>query len=427
MSLDAVCECTRVEGDLTIDAVAVTDIRCLRSLREVTGKLAITAPMGSSMLTNLSGLEQLNEVGSLILSDLPVTDLAVFANLRRAKSVVLTNLTALATLDGLHCEVDHFELTQANSLTDLSGLRATIREFWLQKNAKLRSLDGFIGLPGASGDAPGPNIRIEGDPELESLDGLFQSEHARVARFQLLGLPKLETLDLRDASELAALVVRSCTVLHEIRGLDSIETLEQLHLTGLTKLSSLPSLMKLRSIVDLELIELPLLKDLQQLSPLTSVDRISLTYLDSLKSLHGLENVTRGQRFLFEDLIGLESLEGLRGLEKIDTLWIAGDDKLKSLRGLNLQSARELAVRYNDLLQTLEGLEKLADVGTIDFSENPALITVRALGSLQAAEKVFARANGRLAQCELDWLVRRLPTSTHEFSENGPAGTCGSD
>jgi hypothetical protein len=128
---------------------------------------------------------------------------------------------------------------------------------------------------------------------------------------------------------------------------------------------------------------------------------------------------------LIEDLPALESMDGLRGLQNVDTLWIQGDDKLESLRGLTLKSARELAVRYNDVLKTLDGLDMLGEISTLDFSENPELVSIHALASLHTPGRIFARANTSLSQCELDWLAARLPAgSTHEFSENKPAAAC---
>jgi hypothetical protein len=493
VTLGAACGCTRVEGDLALDAGSAGDLGCLRELREVTGKLAISARMSSSWLTNLRGLDGLRSVRALSLTGLSVTDLTALSNLqsagelqlrglpriqdlrglehvawtqltlegnaalrsldglhvpqvitalsvrenpqletleqlrsmRAADSIELEHLAALATLEGLDGEIDRFRLTQCDNLVDLRGLRANIRAFALENNTRLRSLEGFVGLSAQPGAGSGPEVLIDTQPELESLDGLFRSDHGAIARLQLLGLPKIEAIDLRSPSALGALVVRTCTALREIRGVESIETIAQLHLTGLTALPRLPAFDALRHIGDLELIELSRVADLAPLSSLTSADRTSLSLMDSLSSLHGLEQLSRAGRLLIEDLLALESLEGLRGLQNVDTLWIQGDDKLESLRGLTLKSARELAVRYNDALKTLDGLDKLGEISTLDISENPALVSIRALASLHTPGKIFARANRSLSQCELDRLAARLPAgSTHEFSENGPAAAC---
>jgi len=401
-SLAAVCGCTTIDGDLFIDASAIADIRCLGGLQSIKGKLGISARSGASVLASLAGLEQLQQARAVTLTGLTVPDLTALTNLR---------------------DVDEFRITQCDNLSDLRGLRANIRALWLDKDAKLRSLEGFSGLT-ASQDSPA-SVRIESQPELESLDGLFRGDHPYLTRFQVIGLPKLTSIDLRSARELGALVVRSSTSLQEIRGVDSVEKIGQLHLTGLSKLARLPSFDALTSVVDLELIEMPLLRDLAQLSNLTSVEKMSLSFMDSLSSLHGLEKVSRAQRILIENLTGLETLAGLRGLQTVNTLWIHDDDKLKSLRGLRLDDAFELAVRFNDALQKLDGLETLRKVGTLDVSENPALTSVRALSGLREAEKIYARANGKLPQCELDRVMKQLPRgSTHEITGNGPTGSC---
>jgi hypothetical protein len=397
-----VCGCTTIDGDLSIDASAVGDIRCLGGLQSITGKLEISARPGASVLASLAGLNQLQHARAVALTGLTVPDLNALTKLR---------------------DVDELRITQCDNLADLRGLRANIRALWLDKDAKLRSLAGFSGLTASQGSKA--SVRIESQPELESLEGLFRGDHPHLERFQVIGLPKLTSIDLRSAREIGALVVRSSTSLREIRGVGSVEKIGQLHMTGLTELARLPSFDALMSVVDLELIEMPRLHDLAQLSNLTSVEKMSLSFMESLSSLHGLEKVSRAQRILIENLTGLETLDGLRGLKTVDTLWIHDDDKLTSLRGLQLDDAFELAVRFNDALRKLDGLETLRKVGTLDVSENPVLISARALRGLREAGKIYARANGKLPQCELDRVLKQLPRgSTHEISGNGPTGSC---
>jgi Receptor L domain len=491
--LQDICGCGKVEGDLTIDASAVGDLQCLRSLREVDGTLEISALAGASKLTHLNGLENLERVRSLSLARLGLTDLKAlskleaagdlsligldgirdlrglervawthltaeknpalrsldglkipktvgrvvltddpkleslqpFAGVHAAESVALTQLAALTSLEGLGGTIDHFELTQCDGLTDLRGLAADIREFWLAKNAHLQSLAGFAGLQASADAASGSSLRVESQPELENLDGLFRSDQPRLDRVQLQGLPKVHVVDFRSASELHLLVVRSCTGLREIRGLDAIEAIDQWHLSGLPALPSLPAVPKLKRIVEIELIELPALKSLEPLSGVTSVDRIALNYLDALPSLRGLKGIATGQRILLEDLYALKSLDGLDGLQTVDQLWISNADKLTSLKGLRLQEARELAVRYNDVLKSLDGLETLRKVGTLDVSENASLTSLRGLSNLHEADKLFSRLNGKLPECELDRLLKQLPeNTTHMFADNGPPGSC---
>jgi hypothetical protein len=422
--LDRVCGCTRIDGDLAIDARAVSDLSCLTGLREVTGKLTIAAATGLASI-DLSGLSQLESVRGLALTGLRVDDVKVLAKLQRAEEVSLTGLTSLTTLEGLLGKLDRFQLTQADSLEDLRGLRAEIGELWLDRNAKLRTLAGFAGLTASADASPVRSVRIETNPALENLDGLFAAPPEKLQRFQVIGSPKIETLDVGGVGELSALVVRSCKALREIRGTAAIEALGQLHLTGLPALVSLPSFERLTSVVDFELIELGKIPDLAPLSSLTRIDRMSLSFLDSLTTLHGLEKVELGQRFLLEDLYSLMDLSGLRGLRSIGTFWIQDDETLTSLRGLHVHDAVELAVRYNDHLQTLDGLETLEKVGTLDVSSNPVLTSVRALRALKEAEKLFARANYKLPQCELERLAKRLPeTTARELTDNGP-GKCG--
>jgi hypothetical protein len=415
---------SKLEAAGELSLIGLDALRDLRGLERTTWtKLRAEK---NAELCSLEGLKVPEAIQQVALSDDPkLENLQVFAGVHTADKVVLANLPALKSLEGLGGKIDHCEITQCDGLTDLHGLGAEIREFWLAKNAHLKSLAGFSGLQAAPDAAAGLSIRVESHPELENLDGLFRTDQPRLDRVQLQGLPKVQSVDFRSASELHLLVIRSCTGLREIRGLDAIETIDQLHLTGLSALPSLPAVPKLERIVELELLELPLLKSLEPLSGLTSVDRIALSYLDALPNLRGLKGLTRGQRFLFEDLYGLKTLDGLESLKSIDTLWLSNLDKLSSLKGLKLDEARELAVRYNDVLKSVDGLETLRKVGTLDISENPALTSLHGLAKLHEADKLFSRLNGKLPQCELDRVLKQLPENTaHEFADNGPAGTC---
>lgn len=410
-NLDLLCGCTRIVGDLAIDASASVDLRCLRDAREITGELVIRAVSDSGVSMDLRELEQLQRVGTLSLSELPLSDLEVFANLQSAEAIALEKMTELRDLRGLAAEIDRLQISGCDALTDLRGLRASVRELWLEKNARLHSLSGFIGLPADTGRT-GPDVRIDDCPELQSVEGLFGAEHPWIYRLQLFSLPKLKRVDVRSARGLEALVAQGCTALEEIRGVEAIETMGQLHFTGLNAMTRLPNFTKLRSIIDLELIDLPGLTNLEQLSALTTVENASLSYMDALTSLHGLEQLASGKRILLEDLLGLETLDGLRGLQTVDILWLQGNRKLQTLAGLTLKRAGELAVRFNEELRSLEGLEMLTDVGTLDVSQNPQLRSVRALAGLETSAKVYVRSNPRLSQCEVDWLATALPAGS---------------
>jgi Receptor L domain len=153
--------CERVNGDLRISAPELRDLSALAGLRSVSGKLEIA---GNSALDDLSGLEQLQQVGSLSIHDnAELGDLSGLQNLRGAGDVVISGNAELESLRGLEgltrvnaLVIEHNGLYQTTGLSNLSEVGSLI----VADNAKLNSLQGLRSLSHAR------SVQIRNNPRL---------------------------------------------------------------------------------------------------------------------------------------------------------------------------------------------------------------------------------------------------------------------
>lgn len=154
-------ECDIVRGSLRISAPDLMDLSSLARLRGVWGTLEIAE---NPQLDDLSGLEQLSQVGALVVRDnADLDDLHGLENLNRAPSVTITSNPELATLHGLSglSRADHVVIRQ-NGLFNVGGLSslAQVGELEVTSNLRLNSLQGLRSLEHAD------SVKIEGNPRL---------------------------------------------------------------------------------------------------------------------------------------------------------------------------------------------------------------------------------------------------------------------
>jgi Receptor L domain len=185
--------CDRVTGDLRVSAPDLTDLSALAQLRSVAGKLEIS---GNSQLHDLSGLEQLEQVGALSIHDnADLDDLSGLQNLHTAASVLISNNGELGTLRGLEgltrverLVIDHNGLYQTLGLSNLAELGDLV----VEHNAKLNSLRGLQSLSRAR------SVRIRNNPRLCAfgmLPALTRVDHD-VTVIENRGLSKTEVRQL---------------------------------------------------------------------------------------------------------------------------------------------------------------------------------------------------------------------------------------
>lgn len=285
------CDSIVVQGDILIQEDVTGNIVSLDSLYpiiNIEGKLTIGGPSpggflenGNDTLVDLSGLENLTAVGG---------------------SMYLNYNDALTDLTGL------------NSLTTVGG-----------------SL--HIGISPSFFAAPNPNIN-----SLEGLGNLIDIGYS--------------------------LQIGFCDVLTNLNGFASLNSIGTSITIGnnsaLTSLEGLPA-------------------------TLTSVEGISIHSNDALSSLNGLENLNSiGYLHVFYN-DGLTSLEGLSSDLNVlwGSLWVIDNDLLTDLTGLENIGyfSSSVSINDNDALTSLEGLNDNVSVigGSLEIQNNPSLASITEL------------------------------------------------
>ncbi len=221
----------------------------------------------------------------------------------------------------------------------------------------------------------------------------------------LVGLEKLRTV--------ANIQITNCPKLQNMVGLDNLKRVNgSIQLNKINNLTSLSGLNSLDSILyDIDLNELPTLNNLEGLHLIKNVGNLKIRFCSALTQLTGLENVEKIKGSLLisdcpvlNSLAKLEKLKYIRNdfiisnnnamieISKINALEYIGDDLEitfnKNLRNiidfaaLNKIEFGGLKMSYNNLLETVNGFNKLKIVKKGIEITDKSLITLKGFNDL---------------------------------------------
>jgi len=156
----------------------------------------------------------------------------------------------------------------------------------------------------------------------------------------------------------------------------------------ISNLAGLSSLTALYGVVEIKNTQLTNLEDLSAVSTINGA--LSIEGNPNLISLEGLDHITNLDSISIKSNPSLINYLGLRNLETVKDLII--DDMMTSdLFGFeNLESARNIDIKNNQMLTTLEGLGNLENASEIGFSDNESLAKLTGLESLDASQTKFS-------------------------------------
>lgn len=381
----ALAGCTELTGDLSI-ADAVTSLAPLADLRHIAGALRIGRGEGipPPMLTSLAGLEALESVGGLAISELDgLTSLQPLAGLTAIPGFLrVSDLPQLASLEGLHniTEVGDTLYVADCPVTDLDGLRGLKRVgsgLDLQ-NLRIPDLHGLDALTevGSPGDES-VSISLRDNSQLLSLDGLDAVAWHAAIFLDIFNNPKFVDLGaLAGASELRGVSIADNDYLLDLTGLESVTTLSTvLELSGNYRLKDISALAGLQSVGYFNLGGDQSFFDLAPLTALAAVGEFEVEATDMLDlgplpALQQVGDVTvrwNGK---------LTALSGLAGVTALESLTLAGNGALIDLSGLGAVAkiSNDVEIRENAGLAALAGLGALTTIGDrLVVLLNPAL------------------------------------------------------
>jgi hypothetical protein len=240
----------------------------------------------------------------------------------------------------------------------------------------------------------------------------------------------------------ASSVIISGNAIADLTGLDKLASVGGAGLTisSNPNLAKLKGLSKLTSVGALSITGNPSLTDLTDLSGLTnSGSGLSISGNSSLASLQGLGNLKSVTSLGIDSNTSLANLDGLNGLASLGaagggSISITGNNVLKSISGLSSVpnfSLYWLNVANNPQLLSLQGLDHLtATTYSVSITNNAALTTLHALGSLSSIYTLAITDNASLPTCEANWLANHIgyiaypPATISGNGGNEDGGAC---
>ena len=405
--------CTEIEGDVVITGIDITDLEGLNVVNEVWGDFTI---FGTSNLTDLSGLENIEIIGgSLVIGD------------NDEPNSVLVTLNGLNNLDSIG---HHFTIINNDLLSDLAGfdnLKYVNHNLTISGNSNLLSLEGIESLEEVGGNL---NIREYNIEDLHGLDGL------KTIGWQL--------------------IIEYCSNLINLNGLDSLQTINnKIYLKFNTALQNVEALSNL-NLVNGEI----RLEDnwwLLSLSGFDNIDPESITELRIYNNVHlswcNTDNICyfvenylsqcyidgnaddcettmhlaaacdtngclpEGINFYTQSAIDNFHLNYPGCNEIYGNVRIAGD-QITNLNALNYiyKIHGNLEIWDAGQLTTLDGLENLVFVGgTLDIWTNDQLIDIAALENLAigSLNGLIIENNQNLSNCAIASVCNFLSTTTY--------------
>lgn len=358
--------CTQIEGYVSIES-SVNNLTLLTGLRKIGGGFTIR---NTTSLTNLHGLDSLNNVGSLYLWN----------------NLSLLNLNGLDNLDTI---VNPLYIQNNNVLNDLSSLghlKKIGSVLGITNNDSLKNLAGLENLT----EIPS-GLEIDGNASLENIDALYNVTNCPSINInENDSLKNLSGLN-QVASRVFDIIICKNNALSSLSGLNNIALVEGSVLIKynpvLEVLDGLKSVTKITG--GLHIKNNLLLEHLSGLDSLQMVNGMLL--IDSNESLINLSNLSKLNSSGFMQISfnnSLSNLEGLNNLAHVPYLRVTNNSGLINLKGLYSlhEVSNDVAIQGNTSLSNLSGLDSIKTVGGyLEIIDNPSLSDITALSRLTRA------------------------------------------
>jgi len=334
-----------------LEVAGMEDLEPLSCVQSVAGDLRLYHTEAQT----LSGLEGLESVGAdlTIAVNLHLQTLEGLGELSIGRRLTLTDNRRLTSLDGLEqVQIPELYIERNQRLTSLEGFSGTHLEYLLLKlNPELASLSGLESLDTLDWAVVD---WLEGLTSLEGLEGLREVGYLDLRLYQA-SVSSLEPLRaLANEGEVGTLKLTCSPQLDTLAGLDGLQTVESMSISGCEGLTSLDALSQLETVTDgdLTLSGLPLVTSLDGLGALSSVDgRMHVMAMSGLTDLRGLDALTSVSSTL--NIWRNDNLRSLAGLEALRTTGDAAIDPKYTYLTIGL------ILDGNPVLEELDGLHDL--------------------------------------------------------------------
>lgn len=274
----------------------------------------------------------------------------------------------------------------------------------IENNELLTSMDGLDNLKTIPG-----SLIVRDCPLLNSFDALNNLTSADSIRIYdvpkitgFYALSSVSSIGIRNADEVIGF--NNVTLLHDLdfttvewidgfiqlgsvdnlslHQMDGLEFANQLKLTSLKYLvlNNVTNLEKLSSIKSVGQLSCGNMQGFEGLT--ASIEELDLTA--GVTSLKGLEYITELSKIYMVGCNSLSSFEGLNNLNTIkESIFLLGENLLiKNFKGLDNLVYLPSLISYGSSLTSLEGLEKITSVNSLNLQWNNGIISLNGLQNL---------------------------------------------
>lgn len=355
--------CTEIEGEVTIEGWNITNLNGLNLLTSIGGYLKVRY---NSSLTSLTGLDNLTSIGGgLQIGDYDYGNPA---------------LTSLSGLDNLISIGGNMFIGYNPELTDLTGLESvtslqgdlTITGNNSLTNCAIQNNCNYLNAPNGVVEIYNNGSGCNSQSEVVNACG-GSAPCLPYGNYYLLSQADVDNFQINFPA---------C---NDLAGNLTITGNSIVNLTGLNQVYSIGG-------------------------------SVSINYCDNLENLNGLENLyTIGGSFSLHDNHRIKDFSGLENLDSIGALVIGWTDDGGS--GGPIPGG-------NDSLVSLSSLSNLTYVRGIEIGQNPSLISLAGLDSINANTLVYVAIglNSSLSTCEVQSICAYLaaPNAYIIISDNAP-------
>ena len=330
--------------------------------------------------------------------------------------------------------------TSLETFQELANLKSVGGTVQIGGNASLVDLAGLEGLIEIKGGGGYGEATIFDNPMIENLDGLKSLEVMDyLTILNCDGLSDLSGVSGKISGSLTGGWGLSLVGNKALSTLDSLAGASNLTFRvyladnpSLTDISALETVIDKDASVEIYVQNNDKLLELVGFHLLTTLSSLVVDGNDSLVDLSGLESVAvvTGAAVVTNNE-SLEDLSGLGGLEVADSVEVGQNPSLISLEGLDsLQevqhslSVGDCETGGNPILTSLVGLEAIETIGNLGIQGNNQLVSLNGLDGLTSLDKVWVQFNPLLPSLEAVELAISLNADSVICKNKDDEGEC---
>ncbi|RIH66755.1 hypothetical protein D1164_03940 [Mariniphaga sediminis] len=312
-------------GSIYITRDSVTNLDKLKNLHSISGEFTIN----SKAIKSLKGLESLTYIGDHF-------------RILRTECIDLTGLLRLKEIGGTFEISSNYSNTTTDGLKSLRGLESIKkigRSLNIKGNKNLETLEGVESL-----EEIGGNLSLQNNPLLNKIDNLLSLKS--ISGVQLLDMPSFESFYFSpELSSIHYLSIQNCNSLINLKGIESIQEIEDISLFSNKNLKQITDL-KNTKWVSVHIADNDQLVSLDGLDNPTTTQNIYIVENDTLQNLKGLSNLLGISGTLYLENNGIKSIEELNKLKNIGNLSIK-EQNLTNVIFPELESIDRINIAYN--------------------------------------------------------------------------------